>query len=180
MPKDGIYDKSSRKNKKLAPTEMSSRYVTPQDLYDSLQGSSNTIIYASNAILIFVYLMISMQIIEQFMLHMHKNEALNKAKLDKVVYTRRGVCIAFEAICIVLLIAIDAWANDNVIKYLSASSCASDETLNSTFDDIELFYQDSNQKMWINLIFLILILIVDIGGLVEKLKFENSEKSDQY
>jgi len=69
-------------------------------------GNVDTISVCSSVILIFVYVMIAIQFFEWTMLFMHKNEALRKEKLDRIVYTRRGICIVLELVAIILLVVI--------------------------------------------------------------------------
>ena len=77
--------------------------VTPQHVKGSIDHAAKRVMRCTVAVYWFISFMLYAQISEAAMLHMHKNGALNKSKMDKVQYIRRGITITFELVCVLCL-----------------------------------------------------------------------------
>lgn len=144
------------------------KYISPQHVNDTIDNAAKKVMRCTIAVYWFISFMLYGQICEAAMLHMHKNEALGKSKMDKVQYARRGASIVFELVCVLCLYLIYQVTDDKTISFLAKANCSFDDSVNNSFVMINDYFDQSGNRMLINLGFLLMIFLADVAGLFEK------------
>jgi len=160
----------------MPKSDGTTEHITPQHVQKSIDSAAKRVMRCTIAIYWFISFMVYAQLCEAAMLHMHKNEALGKSKMDKIQYTRRTLTITFELVCVLCLYLIYQVADDRTISFLARHNCSFDDSVNNSFAMINNYFLQSGSRMCINLAFLALILLADIAGLLEKYLWEKQAR----
>lgn len=156
--------------------------ITPSMLSARIDSRQARVMLCTKIVMFFTYVMLFSQLVEYSMLHMYKEEALSKPTYDKIVKMRRALTIILELVCAGLLVIIYRSSKDNMIEFLAGHECTNDDAVNQTFKSIKDFNQKSFKHLWMNLGFLMVILLADFIGLAEKFVYDrelNKSKSEK-
>lgn len=153
--------------------------VTPAKLSARIDSRQARVMLCTKVVMFLTYVMLFMQLFEYAMLHMYKEEALSKQTYDKIVRFRRALTILIELACAGLLVIIYRSSKDNMIEFLAGHECTNDDAVNQTFKSIKSFNQKSFKHLWMNLGFLMVILLADFIGLAEKFVYDRNMKQSK-
>ena len=150
--------------------------ITPQTLAEELIGIPIFLSLRSSTVTHLVYAEFICQLLELWALRLHTTFWLGKARLDRIVYTRRAITMILCKIGTIVLAFMTSRANSRRLKQLSVTPCSALEAVDHTFSIISQFLESIDQKVIEYLVFMILIFLTNVVGIIEKCYFDRSQE----
>ena len=104
------------------------------DVLSYVIGGSQWISFFIKANILFI-------LIDYAMLHMHNQNVLNRARLDKIVIVRRGITIFLALVTWILFSLLMSTCGDEVLSFMGDpdNMCTEDPIFNATMQDVGEF-----------------------------------------